>query len=252
MDEEKNNIEEKVDEKNPLVIPFAIIIAGVIIAAAVIFSVNDIWSTTSGADSTRQQASAQAAATSPSISNIIPVSSGDHIRGNPNAVVKVVEFSDLECPFCKQFQPTMEQVLAAYGDKVAWVYRHYPIAQLHPKAQHEAVASECAAEQGGNDMFWKYIDNIFRITPSNNQLDPSQLDVVAEGLGLDMQKFHSCLSSNRYDQKISSQIEDATNSGASGTPYSVVIVGNKPVDSIGGAYDFSSVKQIIDSALAKQ
>ncbi len=252
MDEkEKNVIEEKIDEKNPLIIPFAIIFAGVIISAAVIFAFSNRQSLAGENNQSGQQQNPGPTASVSSINNIVPVSSLDHIRGNPDAPIKIVEFSDLECPFCKQFQPTMEQVLATYGNKVAWVYRHYPIDQLHPKARHEAVASECAAEQGGNDMFWKYVDGVFKITPSNNQLDPNQLDVIARGLGLDMQKFDSCLSGTGYDQKISSQIQDAIKSGARGTPYSVVIADNKPVASIDGAYGFASVKQTIDSVLAQ-
>ena len=247
FDQEKNNDEQQ----NPLLIPFAIIIAGVIIAAAVIFSFTIKKPATVGNSPSQQQASAQTAVSGPSISDIVPVSPEDHIRGNPNAEIKVVEFSDLECPFCKRFQPVMEQLLSAYGDKMAWVYRHDPIAQLHPKAFHEAVASECAAEQGGNDTFWKYIDGVFQVTPSNNQLDPAQLDVIAKNLGLDMQKFDSCLSSNRYDQKIQSQMSDALKTGPQSTPYSVVIINGRPVASIDGAYDFAGAKQIIDSALSQ-
>lgn len=239
------------NQQNPLSIPFAIIIAGVIIAASVVYSFSGRQAPSVSDNALGQKENQQLAAASPSIANVVPVSSSDHIRGNPDAAVKIIEFSDLECPFCKQFQTTMEQVSLAYGNKIAWIYRHYPIAQLHSRAQHEAVASECATEQGGNDMFWKYIDGIFQITPSNNKLDPVQLNAVAEKLGLDTQKFDACLSSNRYDQKIESQIEDALKSGSQGTPYSVVMVGDKPVTSIDGAYNFASVKQVIDSVISQ-
>ncbi len=106
--------------------------------------------------------------------NLKPVSLDEHITGNPNAKIVVVEYSDLECPFCKMFQNTMQQIIGENPD-VAWVYRHYPIPQLHPKAFHESEASECAWEQGGNDAFWKYIDHIHQITPSNNGLDVKEL-----------------------------------------------------------------------------
>ena len=104
-----------------------------------------------------------------------PVSSDEHILGNANAKIIVVEYSDLECPFCKVFHNTMHQVVEKSNGDVAWVYRQYPIPQLHPKAFHEAEATECAWEQGGNKAFWKYIDKVFEITPSNNGLDESKL-----------------------------------------------------------------------------
>ncbi len=103
-----------------------------------------------------------------------PISADDHILGNIGAKIVILEYSDLECPYCKVFHKTMHQVIESNPD-IAWVYRHYPIPQLHPKAFHEAEASECAWEQGGNDAYWKYMDKIFEITPSNNGLDVKEL-----------------------------------------------------------------------------
>lgn len=106
---------------------------------------------------------------------IRPVSPDDHILGNADAKIIVVEYSDLECPFCKVFHNTMHQVVEKSNGDVAWVYRHYPISGLHPKAFLEALATECAWEQKGNDGFWKYTDQLFKITPSNNKFDEKQL-----------------------------------------------------------------------------
>lgn len=113
--------------------------------------------------------------TSDESSNVRSVNEGDHLRGDPKATVKIVEFSDLECPFCKNFHFTMQQIMSEYPGKVSWAYRHFPLDSLHPKARKEAEASECAAELGGNDGFWSYVDKLFEITPSNNGLDPNLL-----------------------------------------------------------------------------
>ncbi len=102
-----------------------------------------------------------------------PVSGDDHITGNAASNIVVVEYSDLECPFCKVFHQTMRQVIEA--EDVAWVYRHYPIPQLHAKAFHEAEATECAWEQKGNEGFWKYTDKLFELTPSNDGFDATLL-----------------------------------------------------------------------------
>jgi len=104
-----------------------------------------------------------------------PVSPDDHILGNKDAKIVIVEYSDLECPFCKVFHNTMHKVVEKSNGDVAWVYRHYPIPQLHKKAFHEAEATECAWEQKGNEGFWKYMDKLFEITTSNDGLDESRL-----------------------------------------------------------------------------
>lgn len=108
---------------------------------------------------------------------VAPVVPSEHIFGNANAEIFIVEYSDLECPFCKRFHETMVKVMAQYekGAQVAWVYRHFPLDAIHSKARKEAEATECATELGGNDMFWKYANKLMEITPSNNQLDPKVL-----------------------------------------------------------------------------
>lgn len=85
----------------------------------------------------------------------------DHVRGAKNPKVYVVEYSDFECPFCKQFHPSLQQALTDYKDKVAVVYRHFPLESIHPSARILAEGSECAAEIGGEDAFWEYHDKVF-------------------------------------------------------------------------------------------
>lgn len=89
-------------------------------------------------------------------------------RGNLKAKISLIEYSDFECPFCKRFHATMQQVMAANGDNVRWVYRQFPLDSLHQKARTEALASECAGEQG---KFWEFTDSIFKVTPSNDGMD---------------------------------------------------------------------------------
>jgi protein-disulfide isomerase len=97
------------------------------------------------------------------------VSAEDHVIGDLNtAELVIVEYSDLECPFCQRFHDTMHQVVKDTEGRVAWVYRHYPIPQLHPKAFQAAEASECAWEQEGNEGFWKYADKVFEMGLQTN------------------------------------------------------------------------------------
>lgn len=102
-------------------------------------------------------------ASKPSISVPAIDFSRDHIRGNKKAKVVVIEYSDFQCPFCQRVHPTYKKIVETYGDKVMWVYRHFPL-NFHPKALPAAIASECAYEQGGDDAFWKFTDELFNST----------------------------------------------------------------------------------------
>lgn len=182
------------------------------------------------------------------------ISKDDHIRGNPDAPVKIVEYSDPECPFCKRFHQTMQQTMDEYGKsgKVAWVYRNFPLDQLHPKARKEAEATECANELGDNDKFWSYLDRLFEVTPSNNNLDPVELPKIAIYVGLDIQKFNTCLSSGKYAKHIEDDVQNAQATGGNGTPWSIVVAKNGKKYPLSGAQPYSSVKQLIELALQEK
>jgi protein-disulfide isomerase len=190
--------------------------------------------------------------------SVQPVSETDHIRGNRDATVKLIEFSDFECPFCKSFHPTTKALLDEYGKdgKVAIVYRHFPLDQLHSKARKEAQASECANELGGNDAFWAFVDKIFEVTPSNNQLDLAELPKIAAEIGLDETKFTECLAGDmkggKYANHIEENSQDAISSGGTGTPYSLVISARGTLYPINGALPYASVKSIVDRALQEK
>ena len=187
-----------------------------------------------------------------------PITPEDHIRGDAKAPVKIIEFSDLECPFCKSFHSSMKKVMEDYGKigKVAWVYRHFPIDQLHPKARKEAQAAECAGEVGGAEKFWAYADKVYEVTPSNNKLDLALLPKFAEQLGLDKAKFEICLQGDdkggKYAAHIQANEDDATASGGQGTPYSLVMSAKGNISIINGAEPYDSVKAKIETALKDQ
>lgn len=234
--------------KNNLAIPIAIVIAGVLVAGAVIYG-NGNSSTPTASDTTQQGITQESGSTD----SVRPVSSDDHIKGNPDAQVVIVEYSDFECPFCKRFHDTMNQVMDEYGKdgQVAWVYRHFPLDQLHPvKARAEAVASECVNEIGGNEAFWQFADRFFELTPSNNQTDiETVIPQIVQEIGIDSQKFDTCMNSGKYDQHIESDIANAVETGGRGTPWSIVIAPNGKAFPLSGAQPYASVKQLIELAL---
>lgn len=177
--------------------------------------------------------------------------STDYILGNPNAPIKVVEYSDLECPFCKTFHTTMHQIMEYYGDggQVAWVFRNFPLAQLHSKAPREAAAAECAGEQGGSEAFFKFVDRVFQVTPSSNGLDLAQLPVIAGEIGLNVDAFNQCLASDKYAKKVSDSYAEAIKLGAQGTPYTLIMVGEEAV-TLPGNQPYDSMRAAIDAVLA--
>ncbi|MDP3985297.1 MAG: DsbA family protein [bacterium] len=177
------------------------------------------------------------------------ISDTDHVRGDANAPVTLIEYSDFECPFCQRFHATLQQVMDNYPGKVRWAYRHFPLS-FHANAQKEAEASECAAELGGNDAFWKYGDAIFaRTTANGTGFALDKLVPLAKEIGLNEAKFKECLDSGKYAQKVRDQMNAGAAAGVTGTPGTFVVNANGEAQLIPGALPYESVAQVIDSLL---
>lgn len=236
----QKNMEENTTPQIPIpaapsyAVPFAIVIAGVAIAAAIYFG-----------DGNKGAIAAQAPK-----ADLAPVTGSDHILGNPNAKVVIVEYSDTECPFCKSFHPTMQRIIGEYGDSgtVAWVYRHYPLPR-HSKAPKEAEATECAGKIGGNTKFWEYTKKLFETTLGNDQLDTKELPKIATAIGIDEAAFNSCLASGEMKARVDADTASGNKAGVRGTPHSIILVKGKIVDTIDGAQSYENVKAQIEEAL---
>ncbi len=172
----------------------------------------------------------------------------DHIVGNVDAKIIVLEYSDTECPFCKVFHSTMQKVIDNSDNNVAWVYRHFPIDSLHKKAFKEAIATECAGDQGGEEAFWEYINRVFEITPSNDGLEVEELSNIAQYVGLDTTIFETCLESGKFKAKIEADMAAGAKDGANGTPFSLIIKDGKVVDTINGAEPYETVVKKLNAA----
>ena len=161
-------------------------------------------------------------------------------KGPANAPVTIIEFSDYECPFCKRAEPTVEQVVAAYPDKVRLVYRHYPL-PFHKSARPAAEAAACANAQG---KFWEYHAKLFQ---NQNQLGADKLAAYADEVGLDKAKFSDCLAKKPYTAAIDKDLADGQKVGVNGTP-AFFINGRM----LSGAQPFDKFKEIIDDELASK
>jgi len=235
--EVENTQQVPVTKTQSYAIPFAIVIAGLAIAGAIYFGDN-------------KKNILPAVAAQP-VGAVDPITATDHIIGNPNAKIVIVEYSDTECPFCKFFHSTMQRIMNEYGKdgKVAWVYRHMVVVPQHTKAAREIEAIECANKLGGNTKFWEYLNKVFEITPGNNQLDPAELPKIAKTVGLDVAVFNKCLDSGEMKASVDSSLKKNSVFAQNGTPFSVILVNKKPVDSIRGAQPYETVKAQIDALL---
>ena len=150
---------------------------------------------------------------SPQAEKVRPIDSSDHVFGQLNAPVKIIIYSDFECPYCADFSQAIKQTEQAFGDKVAVAFRHYPLAG-HPEAETAAEASECAAEQG---KFWGMHDKLFADNMAG-RMSPEQFKADAVDLSLDAEKFNQCLDSGKYKAKVAEQLAEGKRVGVTGTP----------------------------------
>jgi protein-disulfide isomerase len=235
-----------------LTIPGAIIVAGAIIAIAI------VWTTKPAKTPVVQNTTGQV----PQV-NMAPVTTADHIFGNPNAPIKIVEYSDPSCPYCQLFNPTMEQIMTTYGagGQVAWVYRQFPLDKpdqngniLHPNSGTQAEGLECAASLGGNNTFWAYEKAWYSTFPQNGaseaaSVNSQQMAQVAKTAGLDAVAFNDCVTSNQFKDKIDAEYTDGINAGVSGTPFNIIITPSGSKIPLPGAASYATIKSTIDTLI---
>ena len=168
-----------------------------------------------------------------------PVSEQDHVTGSLQSPVTLVEYGDFQCPHCGAAYPIVKQIVKDYKERMAFVFRHFPLAEAHPYAQAAAVASEAAANQG---KFWQMHALIFE---NQHMLGVEMLLQLAESLKLDMKKFEHDFKDPKLFKKVEDQFESGILSGVNGTP-SFYINGTKYNDS----YDYDSLTKAIDHAIS--
>lgn len=242
-------------------VPGSIIIGALIISIAILMSggVIKIKGGLAAQAPTQPEQPAQPAPEAAPPENTGPVKvslDDDPVLGNKNAPVTLVDFSDYECPFCKRhFDQTYPQLKTDYIDtgKVKMVYRDLPLSFHDPMATKEAIAANCAREQGDDTAYFKYHHEIFKRTKSNgNGLAVDDLYAIASDLALNPGNFKTCLDSEKYKDEVSKDLADASKYGATGTP--TFFIGKSTGSEIEGtmlvgAQPYSAFKTIIDQLL---
>ena len=165
----------------------------------------------------------------------------DPAWGPEDAPVTIIEFSDFECPFCARFRKqTYDRIKEAYGDKIRFVYRDFPLVQLHPQAVPAAIAAQCAHEQG---KFWEYHDLLFL---GDKPLSRDTYVAYADQLGLDVDEFSRCIDEERYMGEVQKDFEDGVAAGVRGTP--TFFINGVPLV---GAQPFENFQAVIEQELQK-
>ena len=218
----------------------SILIAGVLIAGAVIFT------------NTRQSAPAAAvvagAQAPTAATNVRVPSAQDHIVGSPTAPLVLIEYSDFQCPYCNVVHPTLKRIVEESNGQIAWVYRHLPLESIHPSAKPAAIASECVAEQLGNDGFWKFADIIFA---DQSKMNTAYFEQVALQLGAQKTSYKSCIASASIAKKVDADSAEAQQNGGQGTPYTV-LYDKKGQVGVSGALPYDAFTSVIKSFRERQ
>ncbi len=203
-------MEHKKFELSPSV---SIIIAGVIIAASIVF-VNH------GTATKANTGVAQGAVpTSAKLDIRIPTDK-EHIVGSASAPIVLVEYSDFQCPFCSIIYPTLKKIVLGSHGRIAWVMRELPLTTIHPQAEPAAEAAECIAGLLGGDAYWKYTDAIFANQP---KLSPEYSEQLAVSFGANASAYEKCVSTKQYQSLIDADANEAASSGGNGTPFTVIV-----------------------------
>lgn len=224
-------------------IPIAIIIGFAMIALAIFF-------TNRNEPAPQQVVSNDTADEVQATSGPRPVDESDYIRGNPNAPILLIEYSDYDCPFCKQFHDTMKQIMDEFAveGRVAWVYRQYPIEQLHPNSPRISEAALCVGDLGGSTAFWQFSDLIFEQREFDAPTNIVKLPSYAERVGVDREAYNACMSEGRMQQAVLDSVKDGFDAGIRGTPYTYVVAGNQQAV-INGARSYETVRGIVTNLI---
>lgn len=214
----------------------SIVIAGVIIAAAIVFT-------------NTQSAAQQNPNEAPTVQTSVRApQADDHRLGSEEAPIVLIEYSDLECYYCGQAYPTLKRLVEESNGQVAWIHRHFPLESIHPQARPAALASECVAEQLGSEGFWKFTDAMFA---DQSKMSSSYYRQVAQELGANIGLFDSCVATEKFASKVDAEAAEAIQNGGQGTPWTVIWSSKEQV-AVSGALPHAAFSAVIKAFKDRQ
>jgi protein-disulfide isomerase len=259
--------EQEQNKFSIFLVPLSILLSGLLIMVSILFSANN-FAKKSGLVKKDDLRAALAqvlngtSATNTGNSNVTVKTTVDDdpfMGDKSKAKVAIVEFSDFECPFCKQyFDQTYSQIKKDYIDtgKVVYVYRDFPLSFHDPMATYEARAASCVRDQAGDSKYFEFHDLVFKNTTSNgNGLTKIQVTEYARQTGIDIGKYQSCIESDKFNDEIAKDKSDGSKAGVDGTPGFVIGKldkdGNVEGTLVPGSQAYATFKTVIEEQLAK-
>ncbi|MES2966542.1 MAG: thioredoxin domain-containing protein [Patescibacteria group bacterium] len=176
-----------------------------------------------------------------------PVTAADYTKGAADAKIKLITYTDFDCPFCKSFHSTLNTIVNRYPD-VSITYRHYPLEQLFPNSKKLSIAAECAGRVGGDAAFYQFTDSVFNLRGLNDRTDMSKLSTYAQSAGVQAALFEACRNSNEAELAVLADIKEGTALSVTGAPQSYFFK-NGEMGKMQGAQPLIVVEQIIENLL---
>lgn len=218
-------------------VPIAIVTAGLLIAGAV------FWSGGNASEANRQQVNKGQAPTSEPSGEFRLPNESDHVRGSGDAKVTIIEYSDFNCLFCARIHPTLSRIVEEYDGEVNWVYRHFA---NYAQGKVAAIGAECAAQLGGNDIFWEFADKMF---DNQRKLGDNLSIETVISLGIDEGEFRACLGNSReIEAKMTEHRNEAIFLGGRGTPFVVIVSASEKLIPFSGALPYEQIKSLVEQA----
>ncbi len=228
---------QQIPRERTLTLPVAIVVAGALIAGALLIVNTDL--------SARPSVPPDIFEGGGSLQDVLrPVTEDDWVAGNKEGSVTVIEYSDAECPFCASFHPTMERIVSEFPE-VRWVYRHFPLTSIHSNAFSAAVAGECVGALKGDAAFFSFMRTILM---SQRNLGDIFYETEASKLGVASDAFRTCVKDPLHTDAVDADLGEAIAAGGTGTPFSIVISKSGRYFPINGALGYSQVSAIIKAA----
>jgi len=230
------------NKNNSLGFTFTILISGIVIASAIYISRTNFIG-----EFLNNRTEVEILENSP---NIQPITKDDHILGNPDADVIVIEYGDFECVYCQEFHTTMRRIMDNFGEKgrVAWVYRQLPLDEIHINAKRVALTSECIAENGGNAKFWEFTNKIYDNAPES--LLKNNTDQIVSSLGFNIEEIDQCIKNPETIAAVENDMKDGKYfkeiDADFGTPYNIILTKTGISTSISGSISYQTMRDVIE------
>jgi protein-disulfide isomerase len=176
-----------------------------------------------------------------------PIDATDHTRGVATAPMKMIEYSDLQCPFCKMLHASLKEITPEYIDngRLQFVYRHFPLVSIHENAKDLSIASECVFKLGGEEAFWKTVDGIFGDTAE--KYDMAKLSALAKDSGVNQRQYNTCFYLRQTAPLIDASMKEGADLEIKGTPFAVVISPKGKTFALERAYSADELRGIFNA-----